>query len=129
MKIEGGPVVPPCPPPDINVEHWQESIRLLRSLKLDTIHLTHYGGIPAEDIPNHLDMLEQRLLSWAEWMRPQYEQGNDPKEVTPVFQAHVQKQLKAAGVEGELLEIYENANPSWMSVAGLLRYWRKKLKA
>ncbi|NBC08428.1 MAG: MBL fold metallo-hydrolase [Bacteroidetes bacterium] len=129
VKIDGGPVVPPCPPPDINVEHWQESIRLLRSLKLDTIHLTHYGGIPAKDIPNHLDLLEQRLLSWAEWMRPQYEQGNDPKEITPVFQAHVQKQLKDAGVEGELLEIYENANPSWMSVAGLLRYWRKKLQA
>lgn len=129
VKIDGGPVVPPCPPPDINVEHWQESIRLLRSLKLDTIHLTHYGGIPARDIPNHLDMLEQRLLSCAEWMRPQYEQGNDPKEITPVFQAHVQKQLKEAGVEGELLEIYENANPSWMSVAGLLRYWRKKLEA
>jgi glyoxylase-like metal-dependent hydrolase (beta-lactamase superfamily II) len=128
VKIDGGPVVPPCPPPDINVEDWQESIRLLRSLKLEAIHLTHFGRIAAIDIPNHLDMLEQRLLSWAEWMRPQYEQGNDPKEVTPVFQAHVQKQLREAGVEGELLEIYENANPSWMSVAGLLRYWRKKLK-
>jgi len=129
VKINGGPVVPPCPPPDINLEHWQESIRLLRSLKLGRIHLTHFGAIEAPDIPTHLERLEERLLSWAEWMRPQYEQGHPPQEITPIFQAHVQRQLKEAGVEGELLEVYENANPSWMSVAGLLRYWKKKLQA
>jgi len=24
------------------------------------------------------------------------------------------------------VKIYEAANPSWMSVAGLIRYWKKK---
>lgn len=128
VKIEGGPVMPPCPPPDINIEHWQGSLRLLRSLKLKQIYLTHYGLIPAEQIGRHLDELEAVLLQWAGWMRPFYEQGKTAEEITPLFQAFVKAQLAAAGVAGEQYELYENANPAWMSVAGLLRYWQKKLE-
>ncbi|MCO6476510.1 MAG: MBL fold metallo-hydrolase [Phaeodactylibacter sp.] len=128
VKIEGGPVMPPCPPPDINIEHWQESLRLVRSLKLEKIYLTHFGPIPAAKIPQHLGELEAGLLRWAEWMRPHYEQGKKAEEITPLFQAFVKKELAAAGVTEAQYDLYENANPAWMSVAGLLRYWRKKLE-
>src|SRR5690554_5577927 len=30
VKINKGPVVPPCPPPDINIEAWKESIAMLK---------------------------------------------------------------------------------------------------
>ena len=40
-----GPVVPPCPPPDINVEDWQASIRKILALDLKEVHLTHYGTV------------------------------------------------------------------------------------
>lgn len=126
VKIEGGPVMPPCPPPDINIEHWQESLRLLRSLHLSKIYLTHFGLVPAERIHPHLDELEAGLLRWASWMRPHYEQGKSAEEITPLFQAFVKKELAAAGVTEDQYALYENANPAWMSVAGLLRYWRKK---
>ena len=127
VKIEGGPVMPPCPPPDINIEHWQSSINLLRSLGLNKIHLTHFGAIPAGRIKAHLDELEAGLLRWAAWMRPHYEQGRKAEDITPLFQEFVKQELAAAGVTGEKYELYENANPAWMSVAGLLRYWKKKL--
>jgi len=36
--------------------------------------------------------------------------------------------LRTKGI-GELgIKQYEAANPSWMSVAGLIRYWKKKSK-
>ncbi|RME08968.1 MAG: MBL fold metallo-hydrolase, partial [Bacteroidetes bacterium] len=57
--------------------------------------------------------------------KPWAEQDADPKEVTPKFQEYVAEQLRKAGVEGENIERYENANPAWMSVAGLIRYWKK----
>jgi glyoxylase-like metal-dependent hydrolase (beta-lactamase superfamily II) len=124
VKIHEGPVVPPCPPPDIHIEDWQESIRLMRGLDLKTIWMTHFG--PIQNITEHLDQLEQHLLDYADWMKPYAEQQADPAKVTPIFQEFVMKELEKLGVEGEDLTRYEYANPPWMSVVGLMRYWKKK---
>ncbi len=127
VSIGGAMVVPPCPPPDINIEHWMESIRLIRGLDIKSLYLTHYGKVA--DIPSHLDELEFILKDWANWIKPYWEAGKHHSEVTPLFEAYVQQQLRSAGIKGEGLEQYESANPSWMSVAGLMRYWRKKAEA
>jgi glyoxylase-like metal-dependent hydrolase (beta-lactamase superfamily II) len=124
VKIESGIVVPPCPPPDINVEDWQASIQKLKDLNPAAIYLTHFGKIT--NIEAHLDALEGRLLAWANWMKPHFEAQTDPKIITPLFQKYVQEELIENGVNQEGLAQYEGANPSWMSVAGLLRYWRKR---
>lgn len=126
VKIGDAPVVPPCPPPDINIEDWQRSIALMKGLDLDDIFLTHYGRIPASELDQHFRALEEELLAWADWMKPHFDQGNAPQSITPEFMAWVQSRLTSRGVSKAMLEIYENANPSWMSVAGLLRYWKKK---
>lgn len=122
--IEGGIVVPPCPPPDIDIEAWQESIELLHSLKLSRLWLTHYGSVDAPAA--HLKELEARLLERAEWMKPHFEAGRSTEEITPLFQAYSREELLSHGLQGAILQQYEHANPSWMSVAGLLRYWKKR---
>ncbi len=127
IKIDGGIVVPPCPPPDIHLPDWQASIQLIKSKGFDALYLTHFGL--ATDVENHLSELETRLLDWANWMKPYFENNANPAEVTPLFQAYVASQLEAAGIQGEDLEKYESANPAWMSVVGLLRYWRKATQA
>lgn len=125
VKIGGGPVVPPCPPPDINVEDWEQSIALLKAEASKGLYLTHYGLI--EDIDTHLNELLSILHIWADWIKPYYLEKADPQIITPKFQAFVQAQLLEKGVDEKGLQQYEAANPSWMSVAGLLRYWHKKL--
>jgi len=127
VKILGGMVVPPCPPPDINVEDWQASIALIKSLNIKTMYLTHFGAVT--NIEEHLNQLEKNLLSWANWIKPHWEAERSPQDITPEFQAFTQQQLLDCGVAKENLHKYEAANPSWMSVAGLLRYWRKKSEA
>lgn len=124
VRIGDGPVVPPCPPPDIFLEAWFDSIQTLRQLAPDTLYLTHFG--PVTSAMTHLDQLEQVLRDWADWMKQPYEEGRDPQVVTPEFQAYVANQLQAAGLDAEGIAQYEAANPSWMSVAGLLRYWKKR---
>lgn len=125
VKIDGGIVAPPCPPPDINLEDWQASIRLLRELPAETLYLTHFGAI--RDKENHLDALERRLLDWAAWMKPFSMQQTPATEIVPLFQEYVRAELVAAGIDEAGRKRYEAANPSFMSVAGLLRYWKKKL--
>lgn len=123
VRIGTGPVVPPCPPPDIHVEDWLASIQLLRDLPVEHIYLTHFGLV--KNKLQHLNELETRLLAAAEWMRP-YAEANVPvEEVAPKFQAFALAELAAAGVDEEGLKRYEAANPAFMSVAGLMRYWKK----
>jgi glyoxylase-like metal-dependent hydrolase (beta-lactamase superfamily II) len=124
VKIGDGPVMPPCPPPDINVEDWQASIQLLRELPTERLFLTHYGEIQGKN--QHLDALETRLLAWADWMKPYFEQQTPADTIVPLFQEYVQSELLAQGVAADDLRRYEAANPAFMSVAGLMRYWKKK---
>lgn len=122
--IDGGPVVPPCPPPDIHIEDWQASIELMRSLEVEQIYLTHFGAI--QDHKTHLDALEKRLLEWAAWIYPHVAAETPTETLVPLFQEMVASELKALGVAGASLARYEAANPAFMSVAGLSRYWKKK---
>lgn len=124
VKIHRGMVAPPCPPPDINVEEWQQSLSLIRSLAVNRLYLTHYGEIT--DIKNHLNELEERLLSWAAWMKPYFESGESAELITPKFTAFVMEQLHQTELTEKEITAYEKANPAWMSVAGLMRYWKKK---
>ncbi len=125
--IDARYVAPPCPPPDIDVEAWQASIALMRALPAQTLYLTHFGCV--QDKERHLRDLEHRLLAWASWMRPYAGQDVAPQEVIPAFVAFVQQDLAAAGIDAPTAAIYEAANPAFMSVAGLLRYWKKKWTA
>jgi glyoxylase-like metal-dependent hydrolase (beta-lactamase superfamily II) len=125
VKIGKGIVVPPCPPPDINVEDWLQSIRLLSSLKPSQLFLTHFGAV-SEDIPHHLLDLEKRLLDWANWIKPHFDAQTPAETIVPIFEEYVQQQLVEGGANSDDLEKYAAANPAHMSVAGLLRYWAKK---
>ena len=124
VKINTGPVVPPCPPPDINIELWKKSIQKLRDLNPNFLYLTHYGK--QENVQILLHDLEEILDSWSSEIYTYYVKQTPPEEIVPLFMHFVRNQLKSAGVSEELLTIYEYANPSWMSVSGLLRYWKLK---
>ena len=124
VKIGDGPVVPPCPPPDINLEDWNQSIDLLLKADADSLFLTHFGLI--KDKKAHLTELKEILNDWAFWIKEKWERGMNDEEITPLFKDYTMQQLKDKGVNAHGLQQYEAANPSWMSVAGLIRYWKKR---
>lgn len=126
VKIGEGPVVPPCPPPDINIELWKQSIEVIRNIEgLKQIYLTHFGPVTA--LKPHLDQLEIQLNNWSGWILEQFKDGKTAKEVTPLFMEYAASQLRTFGLNDAQILQYEYANPAWMSVAGLMRYWKKKL--
>ncbi len=124
VKINGGPVVPPCPPPDINIEDWIKSIDLIIKRNPKRLVLTHFGEIT--NIELHMDQLKAILEDWSGWMKEKWESGLSNEQITPLFMKYTSNQLKENGVSEIGTKQYEAANPSWMSVAGLVRYWKKK---
>lgn len=124
VKIAGGPVMPPCPPPDINLEEWKKSLAIIKSEKPKELYLPHFGIIDVVDY--HLDSLSYMLDDWAEWIKPYFEKNVDQSEVVPLFMEYSKSQFLREGCSKEQIQTYEYANPSWMSVAGLYRYWKLK---
>ena len=125
VKIQKGPVVPPCPPPDINLEDWIRSIDLILACEPSQIYLTHFGVI--KDVPAHMHALKSMIHDWSQWMKQNWMAGFTAEELTPKFSEYTSQQLLRLGVGPLGIKQYEAANPSWMSVAGLIRYWKKKI--
>ena len=123
-KILNGPVVPPCPPPDINIENWISSIDLILSKNPKKIVLTHYGE--QEQVHEHMQALKEILSDWSGWVKNKWEEGLSNEEMIPIFMEYTKDQLKSSGVSENGLRRYEAANPAWMSIAGLVRYWKKQ---
>ena len=124
VRIGRGPVVPPCPPPDINVEKWVASINVLRKLKPAKMYLTHYGAYT--DYEPHLDELESTLHAYAHCIKELMAEELPLPEMVTRFQAFAAKPMEKLGFSKEEIAQYQAANPAFMSVTGLMRYWKKK---
>ena len=106
--------IPPTPPPDIDVEKWQDSIELIRGWAPTQLAMTHFGA--SHDVARQLDELSERLGRWAELARDQDQDG---------FIAAIQHEI-AASASPEVAEAYTQAAPPEQLYAGLERYWRKR---
>lgn len=124
VKIGDGPLVPPCPPPDINIELWKSSIEKIRDLKPEKLYLTHFAL--QGDLEKHFAELGTVLDTWANWVKPHHDAQRSPEEITPLFMEFTRSEFLRRGLSDHQITQYEFANPSWMSVTGLLRYWKLK---
>ena len=123
-RIGSGPVVPPCPPPDIDPVAWHTSIARMRSLGAHQFYLTHFG--PVDGVDAHLTELGDRLDRYLSWIEPYYRDGTPAATIVPLFKRYVTDELTAAGVSGADLLAYLAANPPYMSVVGLLRALKQR---
>jgi glyoxylase-like metal-dependent hydrolase (beta-lactamase superfamily II) len=121
--INGGPCLPPCPPPDLHIEQWLESLKRIMALRPNRVFLTHFGQL--DDPVKRMNELVERLLDWAEWMREELKIGLTEEKLTPLFEQRVWAELKQSGLRDEMVATYEQADPAAMSVSGLARYWLK----
>lgn len=112
----------PTPPPDINLELWEESIRTLRALDARHLNLAHFGQFEHSTV--HWDGLQLKLKQDAEQVRQSLEAEHDPEQITQEFTERVNTELQAEGAD--LPKRFELACPPWSCVQGLTRYWIRK---
>jgi glyoxylase-like metal-dependent hydrolase (beta-lactamase superfamily II) len=107
-------VVPPTPPPDIDVELWEESIGIVEGWHPQRLALTHFG--PVENPAEHLAIVRARLREEAELAREMSEEA---------YEADFQRRVRES-VDPEVSAEVLQAVPSAYQWSGLDRYWRKK---
>ncbi len=123
-KIKNGPVLPACPPPDINLEDWENSLQIIEKENPKKMFLTHFGvHLNSRD---HLDELRGELIDWCNWIRNNMYNFSDDNALIKEFDQYVYKKMVSKKISYKLIEQYYAANPPYMSVSGLKRYIEKQ---
>ena len=118
-------VMPPTPPPDIDLEAWRSSADGILAWDPDTLFLTHFG--PVHGARPHFEQLFQRLADWSRIVRRLLADSSlDDQQRERLFVDEVMLDLRRVIGEHEA-EQYGRAGRLDYSWQGLARYWRKKV--
>ena len=138
VRIGNGPPIPPFVPPELHIESWRESIAKIRKLNATNLYLPHFGKVNGS-IPEHLDLLDERVARWSEWFREKIRTGTTEEQLRPEFAAlehseietlssTLNSQLSTSSLvtgHSPLVTSYEAADPSHMAPPAAIRYWKK----
>jgi glyoxylase-like metal-dependent hydrolase (beta-lactamase superfamily II) len=112
VRIGDGPVFPPTPPPDIDLDAWRASVDVLEAWQAGSLGVTHFGTFT--DVAEHLAELREGLDRWGELARRTGAAG---------YVAAIEEALAAATDR----IAYLNAMPPPTLWPGLDRYWRTRV--
>jgi glyoxylase-like metal-dependent hydrolase (beta-lactamase superfamily II) len=107
-------VLPPLPPPEIDLEAWERSIDTMERRAPDRLALIHFGVF--DDVTPHLERLRQTLARWANWSAKGLDEG--------AFTVALRDDIAAS--DPTLVDHYLEVVPAWHAYRGLERYWRKR---
>ena len=113
-------VLPPTPPPDIDVETWEASLDTVAAWEPQRLALTHFGAIE-DDVPGHIEQVRAKLRLEADLAQRMSHDRYDED-----LEHRLREQLASEGMGEETVEELLQAVPTAYQWAGLDRYWRKR---
>jgi glyoxylase-like metal-dependent hydrolase (beta-lactamase superfamily II) len=119
-----GYIMPPTPPPDIDLEAWHGSIDRILAWDPDTLFLTHFG--PFHGVRPHFQGMLENLDSWSRIVHRLIANGNlndDQKRQAFIEEAVTDIKRRIGEQEAEQYGRAGRLDFSWQ---GLSRYWKKK---
>lgn len=114
VRIDGGVVLAPTPPPDIDLAAWRDSLAKIEAWRPRSLAVTHFGAY--EDVTEQLAALRAHLDEVERWAGELDEQG---------FVERVRERVRAPRRDGTPGS-YAQALPPEQSYAGLRRWLSKR---
>jgi glyoxylase-like metal-dependent hydrolase (beta-lactamase superfamily II) len=119
-------ILPPTPPPDIDLEAWRSSADKILAWNPDTLFLTHFGPFHGPRV--HFQELFARIASWSEIVRRLLADSTlEEQQREQRFIDEVLRDLRRV-VGDEEAANYGRAGRLDFSYQGLARYWRERDK-
>ena len=121
--IDSGYVLPPTPPPDIDIDAWRQSVARIEAWAPQTLFLTHFG--PAPSVRPHLQALLENLDTLSGFVRGLAGEPKSDEEQSVRFAEMLRHELRRKMTAAQL-DSYDLAAPFEQLWLGLARYWRKR---
>jgi glyoxylase-like metal-dependent hydrolase (beta-lactamase superfamily II) len=116
-RIADGPVLPPTPPPDVDLEAWHASLRTVASWSPERLAITHFGTW--DDVASHLETMHDALDRWASVARRTDEDS---------YAAAIEDEMRTKTSDPAFAEAFTRAMPPRMLWAGWARYFASRAK-
>lgn len=121
--IDEGYVLPPTPPPDIDLEAWRTSVGRIEAWSPQALFLTHFGAAPS--VRPHLASLLEHLELLAGWVRESLTDAGSDDQRSRRFGERLRHELRRHMTDVQM-DSYPIAAPFEQLWLGLARYWRKR---
>ena len=122
-RPSGRVVLPPTPPPDIDLEAWRTSTDTILAWSPEVLFLTHFG--PQASPVMHFHDFWRRMDEWSSRVRASLAAPGTDEERADAFTKSVIADLERWTSRAEA-EAYARAGRFDFSWAGLARYWRTR---
>jgi glyoxylase-like metal-dependent hydrolase (beta-lactamase superfamily II) len=117
-RIGDGPILPPTPPPDVDLEAWHRSLRTVAGWAPERVAITHFGTWA--DVTSHLETMHEELERWGEVSK----RLDDDQ-----YAAAIEGEMRAKTSDPAVVEAFLGAMPPKMLWAGWARYWASQEQA
>ena len=125
IRLPGSDVVRPAlPPPEVDLEAWEDSFQVIRQAGAERLLLTHFGEV--REVDAHLDRAQEKNRAWAEEVLTGLQAGEDDAALEARLERLGREELAAENAPEEVIERHRVTSNDAMTVMGLKRYWQKK---
>lgn len=122
VRLDGGFVMPPTPPPDIDIDLWYDSITRIEQWAPRTLFLTHFGLVA--DVREHLAAFRDNLTAQSRLARELLAGPGTDDERAGRFAAATRGMLSRRLSRAQVAA-YESVVPMRVLWLGLARYWSR----
>jgi glyoxylase-like metal-dependent hydrolase (beta-lactamase superfamily II) len=119
----GGFIMPPTPPPDIDLEVWRDSLRRIADWHPETVFVTHFG--PHAPVGAHLTEMAANLERTSGLVKASLARPGTDEDRENWFAEELRRELRRVMSSADA-EAYEVAGRFDLNWRGLARYWRKR---